>query len=180
MLRPVLTSLRGWAPGVAPACWAPQMLPGRLLQAYSALAASVGKACMHDPAHGPPIVYHEAYSAPQLPPGHRFPMVRAAADTTEHCSAFAPLVYRDLRCGNATLWMHAKHDVPGMRQWSAIEEGTGTALCRDRGCSGGSMRCCWRTASSARARYSADVLRHGSTSLLQTYGRRRVLVHVCG
>ena len=26
---------------------------------------------------GPPLVYHPLYSAPQLPPTHRFPMVRS-------------------------------------------------------------------------------------------------------
>ena len=78
VLRPMLTSLRGWAPAAAPPCWPSQMLPYRLLQACSALACSGGNN-MHAPAHGLPIVYHEAYSAPQLPPGHRFPMVRAAA-----------------------------------------------------------------------------------------------------
>lgn len=26
----------------------------------------------------PPVVYHPLYSAPQLPPGHRFPMVGVA------------------------------------------------------------------------------------------------------
>lgn len=111
MLRPMLTSLRGWVPG--PGYCPAQLVPARLLQAYPAAAGS------HSPehaAHGLPVVYHEAYSAPQLPPGHRFPMVRyrgpgkAQQQMPSFCKVQSDVVY--------------------------------TA---PRGSSGGFLTCCWRT-----------------------------------
>ncbi len=37
----------------------------------------------------PPVVYHPLYSAPQLPPGHRFPMV-GVAPILQHAPCIQP------------------------------------------------------------------------------------------
>jgi hypothetical protein len=80
----------------------------------------------------PPVVYHPLYSAPQMPPGHRFPMVSGA--NAASC----------LRPGGRAISMPAIHCQPASQPCQPA------LLCRL--CLPTSMACCWQMASSIHVR----------------------------